>query len=267
MSFAAQKAAWIGRILLDQNITHLSFRVAVLIGRYLNRTSGDAWPSQRRLAAELGVTTRAIQLCLDGLVAAGYLNVKVSKGRGHTNRYRPIFETGNTNHSSPIDGQKGEPGFAIIPSKIRTGEPENTNGGALKHERPFVQNSSKRTLSKRTVSKNEGKSLTMTDQSRSDFEAFWHAYPKKVDKLRAEKLFANLLKSKRASVEQLIAGANRYATERAGQDPTYTKHASTWLNAGGWLDEPKTQSKFVKPNRADSAIAGMRGYLEEGSHE
>jgi hypothetical protein len=150
-SFNAQKAAWIDRILMDQNITHLTFRVAVLIGRYLNRTSGDAWPSQRRLAAELGVTTRAIQLCLDGL--AGYLNVEVSKGRGHTNRYRPIFQTGKANNGSLIDEPKGEPGFAINTPKTRTGEPENTNGAPIKHERPFAQTFSKRTFSKRTLSK------------------------------------------------------------------------------------------------------------------
>jgi hypothetical protein len=37
--------------------------------------------------------------------------------------------------------------------------------------------------------------------------------------------------------------------------------------AAGWMDERTIQSKFAKPNRADSAIAGMRGYLEEGHHE
>ena len=38
-------------------------------------------------------------------------------------------------------------------------------------------------------------------------------------------------------VEALIAGAQRYAVERQGQDPKYTKHPATWLNAGCWEDE------------------------------
>jgi hypothetical protein len=37
----------------------------------------------------------------------------------------------------------------------------------------------------------------------------------------------------------LIEGARRYAGERAGQDPTYTKHPATWLRGGCWEDEPK----------------------------
>jgi hypothetical protein len=37
--------------------------------------------------------------------------------------------------------------------------------------------------------------------------------------------------------EALIAGAQRYAVERREQDPKYTKHPATWLNAGCWQDE------------------------------
>ena len=109
--------------------------------------------------------------------------------------------------------------------------------------------------------------INQSELIQSDFEAWYRQYPRKVGKLKAEKIYTTIVKAKNATPEELLAGAGRYATERAGQDPTYTRHPTTWLNAGGWLDEPKTQSKFVKPNRADSAIAGMRGYLEEGSHE
>ena len=41
-----------------------------------------------------------------------------------------------------------------------------------------------------------------------------------------------------ASLEDLIAGAKRYAAHVAPrQDPRYTKNPSTWLNQKGWLDE------------------------------
>jgi len=35
-----------------------------------------------------------------------------------------------------------------------------------------------------------------------------------------------------------IAGAQRYAVERQGQPPKYTKHPATWLNGGCWEDDP-----------------------------
>ena len=37
--------------------------------------------------------------------------------------------------------------------------------------------------------------------------------------------------------EALIAGARRYAIERAEEDPRYTEYPATWLNGGCWTDE------------------------------
>jgi hypothetical protein len=68
------------------------------------------------------------------------------------------------------------------------------------------------------------------------FGRFWAAYPKHVGKLAAEKAFAKALKL--ADAEALIAGAKRYAAERAGQDPKFTKNPATWLRDGCWTDEP-----------------------------
>jgi hypothetical protein len=68
------------------------------------------------------------------------------------------------------------------------------------------------------------------------FERFWAVYPRKVAKEAARKAFAKVVENGTA-VETLIAGAQRYAVERKGQDPKYTKHPATWLNAGCWEDE------------------------------
>jgi len=92
MSFTAQKLDWIERVVRDQAVSPLACRVATLIGlHYLNRTSGDAWPSQGALAADLGVSRRSIQYALDDLIAAGHLAMVGSRGR--VNHYRPVFET------------------------------------------------------------------------------------------------------------------------------------------------------------------------------
>ena len=40
----------------------------------------------------------------------------------------------------------------------------------------------------------------------------------------------------RASAEEIIAGAKRYAADKS-RDQKFTKHPSTWLNADCWLDE------------------------------
>jgi hypothetical protein len=66
------------------------------------------------------------------------------------------------------------------------------------------------------------------------FEGFWAAYPRKVGKGAALKAYRHALK--RASHAEIAAGAKRYAASKP--DPQYTAHASTWLNADRWLDEP-----------------------------
>jgi hypothetical protein len=73
------------------------------------------------------------------------------------------------------------------------------------------------------------------------FEDFWSIYPRKVGKGEAKKAFRNALK--RATAEEIIAGAKRYAASKP--DPEYTKHPGPWLNADRWLDEPERKPGAV----------------------
>jgi hypothetical protein len=66
------------------------------------------------------------------------------------------------------------------------------------------------------------------------FEGFWAVYPRKVGKGAARKAYRHALS--RASHLEILAGAKAYAASKP--DPQYTAHASTWLNADRWLDEP-----------------------------
>jgi hypothetical protein len=51
----------------------------------------------------------------------------------------------------------------------------------------------------------------------------------------ARKAFTRIVKSNSSTVEELDLGAMRYAAERTGQNPKFTKHPATWLN--GRIDE------------------------------
>jgi hypothetical protein len=99
----------------------------------------------------------------------------------------------------------------------------------------------------------------------SGFEEFWKIYPRKVAKLKAEKLYAAIIKTKRAAAGELLDGAMRYAAERANEDPKYTRHASTWLNGGCWADDPKPPSSPTKITQADTAISGFNRFLNRNT--
>ena len=98
------------------------------------------------------------------------------------------------------------------------------------------------------------------------FLDWWGAYPRKKGRQGAFKAFARIVEKGTATVAELQAGAERYAAERAGQDPRFTKHASTWLNNGCWADEPD-----AIPEQPDTGRRGgfsyARAILEAGGHE
>jgi hypothetical protein len=101
----------------------------------------------------------------------------------------------------------------------------------------------------------------------ADFDRWWDQYPRRVDKESARKAYARVIKAGRATPDELLAGAMRYAAEKAGEDPRFTKHPATWLNAGSWANEPLAP-RPVQRNRADSAIDGILSYFTDGAgHE
>lgn len=66
------------------------------------------------------------------------------------------------------------------------------------------------------------------------FSEFYQAFPRHEDRRDAARAYAAALK--RATPEMLLAGAKRYAVERGGQDPKFTKLPATWLNKDSWAN-------------------------------
>ena len=86
-----------------------------------------------------------------------------------------------------------------------------------------------------------------SDAARSDdpegFVEFWSVYPRKEAKRAAVKAYRAALK--RATAEDILKGAKRYAATRP--EPRFTAMGATWLNADRWEDNP------VSNNNAPSA--------------
>lgn len=67
------------------------------------------------------------------------------------------------------------------------------------------------------------------------FDEFWKVYPIKVGKGAAKKAFEKALRVDPFDV--ILEGAKRYAAD-PNRSQAFTAHASTWLNAQRWTDEP-----------------------------
>lgn len=80
------------------------------------------------------------------------------------------------------------------------------------------------------------------------FNEFWDAYPKKVAKKAALRIYERSIRD--TDPVEIINGARRYAeyVKREKQDRKYIKSPDGWLNAGRWEDELATTGSAPTKN-------------------
>jgi hypothetical protein len=214
--FTRKRFQWLDQVASDPKVSATGFVLAYRIAKFFNRDTGEAWPAQPTLAAAMRMDTRSVRRLCDQLEAAGHLTVVASCGRGHSCRYRPIL------HAEP--GPQSEP----------QGETEPEGETVTAEPAPESQDGE---LFPDTVDAAPKPAPRVKQDLTAGFESWWLQYPRKVSKGAARKAYDKARKS--ATADELDLGAMRYAAVRTGEDPTYTKHPSTWLNNKCWLDEPE----------------------------
>jgi len=86
-----------------------------------------------------------------------------------------------------------------------------------------------------------------------NFETFWEIYPRKVGKATAKKAFLSAFnKYPYLTYLAIIEGAKRLASDPNLPEPAFIPHPTTWLNRGGWEDDPypgpAVAKEFLKPS-------------------
>lgn len=91
------------------------------------------------------------------------------------------------------------------------------------------------------VTKCPTNSITQVEKNSitSAFERFWRVYPRKINKKKAFECFEKA--AARADCELIADRAAVWAKawKDAGQETQFIPHATTWLNADRWEDEPE----------------------------
>lgn len=141
---STNRPAWV-RALLDKGLSPTEFRV----WSYLSWRQGEnshAWPSQRRIAADLGLTVQAIRNITRRLHRKGWLTATRPNGfgRGHAIAYRTTYPHEKVNDGLPIRGDKRSTAVEVL-------EGEKVNGGMLKRSTAVYPNTNKGTLPKEYV--------------------------------------------------------------------------------------------------------------------
>ena len=123
------------RVACDRRLSGTEARLTVLLlTKYANHKYGCAWPSRERLADELGVNPGTVTRSIERLESRGYFAVQRNKGRGHTNRYVPLFD--DEEKGAPLHPYKGGGNEEKGANQYEKGRKPRTEKGAALHQEP-----------------------------------------------------------------------------------------------------------------------------------
>ena len=264
-----QKWQLLQAILAEAELPATAKVVAARMLDYLHTQTGRCCPSYQSLADGTGLKRRAIIYAVQDLEGSGWIKVDRVKGGAASgaNRY--------ATNEIRFDFARAEQGASTVhgdaPSRVHDDAPLTVHSGALSQDGNSAQSCTGGVHggAPSTVHSGAPESGITGKQDREEspptpsaFDEWWEAYPRRDGKIAARKAFDRALKNRQATVDELIAGARRYAAARAGQDPKFTKVPTTWLNGGHWADEPARNASAGQDHRSAKPISAT-AYLME----
>jgi len=193
----------------------------ILLGIANHQGDQGAWPSIETLARYANASERSIMRDIQELQEIGELIVERNAApiRG---QYRPNLYWVNV--SDMVEEDSG-----VTPTA--SGVTESTSGVTDE----VVRGDTVVTLN--IINPKEKLKETYPQiKFEEEFEKFWKLYPKKVEKIDAQKAFLKQIVF--YGVDDIMAGVIRLAHDPNLPPKQFIPYPASWLNAGGWTNEP-----------------------------
>lgn len=257
---AVDRLAWLERIASDAQLPPAASRIAIVLSRYVNSATSEAWPSQARLCGDLQLSEDTLRRGVSALVDRGHLIVVPGGGRGRSTTYRPVLET-----PAALQGFDQEKGC----EDARVSD-ENPRRSAAKPPQDCDPNYKKNYTIGREISvRSENSDQTCRPEAGGQpdrdhwFEQFWAEYPRAEGRARALRAWQNLIRAG-GDPEAIIAGARRYARSRAAEPDPGDRHRFTamparWLSEERWRDAAPPATGGVLLDEAGEVLTERPG--------
>lgn len=215
--------------------------VYAVLQRYANSDS-FCFPSRKTIAERILVSVKSVDRALEELEKVGA--IRINRRQNPDGSYTSnLYQVVTLNPRNPV---------TVLGTKTTLGGDKNDPRGRDKND----------TLTIASINQSQESEISCA------FAEFWVCYPRKKGKQQALRAWEKAIKT---GVEPaaIIEGAKRYALERDGEDPQYTAHPATWLNAGRWDDEPdpnhipKTTTRQDQTDRVQQALQRIREQQRE----
>jgi hypothetical protein len=272
--------AWMRAVAADSGLSQPRRLIAVRLALHFIEKTGRCEPAIETLAHEVGMDRASVFRAIDALAERGWLEVEGSKGR-HRNNYRLVtatvaparpfnrrtsatVESANRRRSATptVADVRLEPSHQCDPISVEDNRKKISEGGIYPPKNLFgdveVENpkppprSKPESAAKRPAPTRLGEFLAV--------------YPRKDDPDDAGRVYRQLIRKGEVTEQELIDHAGRYAAERAGEDPRFTKKAANWLRAGSWKNEPVSpvmrSTAYRHSGGAASVVRGVMAILQ-----
>jgi DNA-binding MarR family transcriptional regulator len=187
--------------------------------------SWSCYPGQARLSAMTGLSPRAVRDNLTRLEDRGLITRQhrhATEGYGRTSdRYRLL----PADSAAYSDFQPAESG--TFKRQNLTFQAAESAGEVVREPKENLKNN---------PPARERANGRHPAPSAQDFDLFWAAYPRRVAKQAAARVFGKQARAHGAAV--IIAGARRLAADPNLPPAQYVPHPASWLNGGRWEDPP-----------------------------
>lgn len=202
----------------------------------LSSANGGAVPSDKILKIKLRLSSKKLEKVLDELRQAG------------------LFDTTEDGLETPHNWGKRQYQSDTSTPRVKRFREKQRNVSVTP---PDNRVQSTETEKKKEPSLRSAPALN-PDWPDDAFEQFYAAYPRKTEKLDAQKALEKVRKKHRVPWPDLIGAVARYA---AVADPQFTKHPSTWLNKGCWADQQQKNghrpANSSRKSNSDDFFAGL----------
>mgnify|MGYP000874145151 CR=1 FL=1 len=195
------------------------------LATFTNEETRECYPSFETLMRHTGLSRNAVRAALKDLESYGWLTRRHRTAR--TTVYRiniDAITAANRRERKPRD-------YDAVEAPV---EPVEASVEPVEAETPAPVQTE---LIPAAPVKKTKKRSTTTAALDEEFEEFYkHAYPRKMEPLKARRAFEKAVKNG-ADPRDIIEGARRFAAATAAKGKTYIPYPASWLNAGGWMNE------------------------------
>ncbi|QRP10306.1 helix-turn-helix domain-containing protein [Corynebacterium kroppenstedtii] len=212
------------------------------------RSHRDGWNiTTTSVAHALGMNKDTVAKAINDLIESGHMR-RIEK-RAESGRFAG-WDYEVLSGYFPVSEEFGS-GDLAGSGKPASGKPASGNSGRIR--RLYSKKTKEITsLSQEDHAQTSGSSER---EPRSDrFDEFWDAYPRKVGKKKARAKFTAAIKAA-GDAQRVIDGARRLAADPNLPDKQFIPHPTTWLERGGWDDEPlpsRSPSRQVSQRKSEA---------------